>query len=236
MLALPLAEDAARQRNSDLDALVHKLDAALEAAAYKQTKKLKKHCQTCNAKHEVLHVPTFTKQMGMNAMHVHQSTSTTVPIHFETNGLPVASMGWMGVHDMVPCSTFIAECTYNGLPDNPDPDDGAPHDVFSDASRPATNSMNTDAHTPVFEPKARVYDLPEVLDPKLGMHYVGWDGCIMDIQFSIIYSHHFILSIPGPMVDSDCLVFVLLGGHPRDLNWRCDVAEPITKLMEQAAQ
>ncbi|KAJ7741958.1 hypothetical protein DFH07DRAFT_777885 [Mycena maculata] len=42
--------------------------------------------------------------------------------------------------------------------------------------------------------------------------------------------------VPAPLVNEDCYVFALLGGHPNDPGWKSEVADPAAAAMEAAAE
>ncbi|KAF7356784.1 hypothetical protein MVEN_01013700 [Mycena venus] len=65
------------------------------------------------------------------------------------------------------------------------------------------------------EPEASKYTFEEVQKiPR--MRVVDWQGK------------------PSLLVDTDCYIFTLLGGHPRDANWDKDVTQKAAELMEEA--
>ncbi|KAJ7760243.1 hypothetical protein DFH07DRAFT_957619 [Mycena maculata] len=87
-----------------------------------------------------------------------------------------------------------------------------------EAKKSATN-QDEPSKAPAFElPEAREYSLEEILDPTMQMHLVDWDG------------------VPAPLVNEDCYVFALLGGHPNDPGWKSEVADPAAAAMEAAAE
>ncbi|KAF8195980.1 hypothetical protein K438DRAFT_1968446 [Mycena galopus ATCC 62051] len=68
-----------------------------------------------------------------------------------------------------------------------------------------------------FEPEAREYALEEALEIP-GMTLLDWQGN------------------PSPIVDADHYTFAVLGGHPRDPDWKQTVAEPAASLMQEVAE
>ncbi|KAJ7740928.1 hypothetical protein DFH07DRAFT_778246 [Mycena maculata] len=90
--------------------------------------------------------------------------------------------------------------------------------AMREAKKSATN-QDEPSKAPAFElPEAREYSLEEILDPTMQMHLVDWDG------------------VPAPLVNEDCYVFALLGGHPNDPGWKSEVADPAAAAMEAAAE
>ncbi|KAJ6447319.1 hypothetical protein C8R47DRAFT_1085308, partial [Mycena vitilis] len=69
-----------------------------------------------------------------------------------------------------------------------------------------------------FIPENRTYDYDEIMAPELRMHLIEWDG------------------VPGPVVDIERTVFLLLAGRPRDPKWGPNVADKAAEAMETAAQ